>query len=336
MISSNSLSCDRLFTRAARIITLILISVCSYAHPTEEIENQAKKYIETLYIQPPVSINEKINHFSQVFLDKPYLNNPLGEGINGHYSQKPLFRTDGFDCLTYVETVLALTFANNLTQFIENLHTIRYNGTIDFVYRNHFTGLDWNTNAEKQGYITDITTHIKNEKQNPVFLMASAAIEKRSWYQHLPASRIYLPQLSPQLQSARLAQLHKAGKQFQTKMERVPYIPFEILFKDGVPNLYIFNQIPDDSIIEIVRPNWDLSKQIGTHLNISHIGFVMRKDNKIIFRDASSIVQKVSDRDLITYLQQQMLESPTVKGINIHIVNSSHERAFVRTHARIR
>src|SRR5688572_7398635 len=42
------------------------------------------------------------------FLDAPYLLEPLGEGPDGVYSQEPLYRTDRFDCVTYVDTVLAL------------------------------------------------------------------------------------------------------------------------------------------------------------------------------------------------------------------------------------
>lgn len=69
------------------------------------------------------------------YLGTPYLTDPLGE------EQKPdtgpLIRFDGFDCVTFVETVLADENEEKLTK-------IRYkNGQISFFNRNHFIESDW-------------------------------------------------------------------------------------------------------------------------------------------------------------------------------------------------
>jgi len=78
----------------------------------------------------------------------------------------------------------------------------------------------------------------------------------------------------------------------------------------------IQKQIPDGSIIEIVRPNWDLTKEIGTHLHISHLGFAFRTHQGLVFRNASSTLHKVADVPLDQYLQEAS-KNPTIKGIMV-------------------
>ena len=85
--------------------------------------------------------------------------------------------------------------------------------------------------------------------------------------------------------------------------------------------MILFKQIPDGAIIEIVRPNWDLTQTIGTHLDISHIGFVFWKHQALYFRQASSIYKKVVDVPFVDYLSQA-LKSSTIKGINIQMITT--------------
>ena len=102
-------------------------------------------------------------------------------------------------------------------------------------------------------------------------------------------------------------------------MSTIPYIPLSVLFDNaGQANMHLFKQIPNAGIIEIVRPNWDLTKQIGTHLNVSHLGFAIWINNVIFFREASSEHHQIIDVPLIDYLRAAQ-KSPTIKGINIQI-----------------
>ena len=69
------------------------------------------------------------------YLGTKYVLNPLGEGKAP--DTDPLFRTDAFDCSTFVETVLADGDLNKLNK-------IRYKDEkIDFLNRNHFVETDW-------------------------------------------------------------------------------------------------------------------------------------------------------------------------------------------------
>ena len=84
----------------------------------------------------------------------------------------------------------------------------------------------------------------------------------------------------------------------------------------GKANDKLLAQIPSVAIMEIVRPNWALKKKIGTNLNVSHVGFVLRTEKGLIYRHASLTEKKIIDVPLIDYLKKYK-NSKTVKGINI-------------------
>src|SRR4051812_12720456 len=58
---------------------------------------------------------DRIGALSELFVGVPYTDLPLGDGDTGP-EPGPLFRTDGVDCQTYVETVLAMANAGSLKQ----------------------------------------------------------------------------------------------------------------------------------------------------------------------------------------------------------------------------
>ncbi len=76
-------------------------------------------------------------------------------------------------------------------------------------------------------------------------------------------------------------------------------------------------------MVEIVRPNWNLHDKIGTNLDISHMGFSVRKNGVLYFREASLIDKKVIDIPLADYLKNY-LHSPTVKGIHLEQIILNH------------
>ena len=103
-------------------------------------------------------------------------------------------------------------------------------------------------------------------------------------------------------------------------MSTIRYVPLTALFDStGKPNNYVFQQIPDGAIVEIIRPNWDLTAAIGTHLNVSHLGSAFRHEGVLMFRNASTIKGLVVDQPLIEYLHDAR-QSPTIKGINVQVV----------------
>lgn len=284
--------------------------------------------IEKIYQDPKLhthNMPQRITIISGFFVGKPYLNGALGEGKSAPFDQNPLYRTDAFDCLTYVSTVLALSQSYSLNEFKRNiLKTQYFNANPTFVNRLHFTDADWNKVNAQNGFIQDITHSFKNAKGKPVAQIAYAYINKPAWFNQLPANRLnFIYPISSSEEKERLAALHNLSKQVKAEEVSVPYLPLTALFNDkGEPDLFLFNQIPSGSIIEIVRPNWDLKETIGTNLNISHLGFAIRTSQGLMFREASSIEHRVIDIPLTTYLKEYR-KSDTVKGINIQKVYTS-------------
>lgn len=268
-----------------------------------------------------LTTTKRLEIISHAFLNKPYERGALGEGESAEFDQSPLYRTDAFDCETFIDTVLALTLAKNLHQFKNFINKIRYkNGQINFLYRNHFAELDWNQNNHQ--YLTDITTTFFNEKQELIAKFAITIINKPSWYQHLTINHIKINNIINNYDRQQLlTKLHNLSNQLPISTATTPYLPFTQLFdQNGHANQFIFNQIPNGAIIEIVRPNWELKNVIGTNLNISHMGLIIKKNHQLFIRHASTITNTVTDMDLIDYLAQARLNN-TIKGINIHVVN---------------
>ncbi len=115
----------------------------------------------------------------------------------------------------------------------------------------------------------------------------------------------------------RLALLKEKTRHFPKEIATITYLPLTILFDaNDKPNQDLFKQIPQAAIIEIIRPNWNLTKEIGSHLNVSHLGFAIWKGGILYFREASTIEHKVIDIPLTDYLATY-LHSPTIKGIHI-------------------
>lgn len=314
------------------LITNFLACASGYAFDSNTMEKQANLSIEELYHKldnmPNISMPQRIDWISKQFLGVPYVLGSLGEGPNARYDQFPQYRIDGFDCDTYVNTVVSLALANSLPSFQQCIKQMRYtDGKVSYIQRMHFTGLDWNQKHQQTGIFKDITFSITDKHHKPVAQFASAQIEKPNWYAHKNISTIRLQNADTIQQEARLAELKAKGAKLAIATEKVPYLPLSVLFPEkNKPDMHLFAQIPDGAIIEIVRPNWDLRDKIGTALNISHLGFAIRTQNQLYFREASSEYGKVVDVPLVEYLQNA-LESPTIKGINVQIIVPTHPLA---------
>jgi hypothetical protein len=270
------------------------------------------------------SIERRIVRFSESFLGQPYLLSALGEGPNGKYDSGPLYRTDGFDCVTYVSTVLALAESHSLQQFKHNIRLINYqDGKVSHITRNHFTSTDWNFYNANNGFFRDITYQLINTDGKPAAEIADTIINKPAWFRSFKANHLRLfENLSKTATAQLLNDLHKEATKVHNEKSVMLYIPLNGLF-DGSsrPIMQLFNQIPNGSVIEIVRPNWDLVTLIGTRLNVSHLGFAIRTKKGLFYREASSEMKQIVDVPLTDYLKNY-LRSTTVKGINVQIVTA--------------
>jgi hypothetical protein len=98
---------------------------------------------------------ERIARISELFLGRPYEQGALGGGPN--LPEELRASLEAFDCVTYIEVVLALACASTTDQFIDAIRRIRYqHAQIDWFHRNHYM-VDWAANNEECGSIENLT-----------------------------------------------------------------------------------------------------------------------------------------------------------------------------------
>jgi hypothetical protein len=101
------------------------------------------------------NLAKRIETISEQFLDCPYVTNSLVG--NADVPEQLTIKLDGFDCVTYMETVLALALSETAEQFTESLIRIRYkNGLVEWQQRNHYMA-DWWRNNGRQGLLRNLT-----------------------------------------------------------------------------------------------------------------------------------------------------------------------------------
>ncbi len=100
------------------------------------------------------SAASRIDFLSRSLLGHSYKPNPL----IGSAETSEVFTAsfDGFDCVTYIETVLALARACTVDNFVECLRKIRYeHGRVQWERRNHYMTL-WIRNNVRSGLIKPV------------------------------------------------------------------------------------------------------------------------------------------------------------------------------------
>jgi hypothetical protein len=288
----------------SRFSAFIVAITIGFTPPTAEEINQLLD--RTSAFPAP----DRIEQISDRFLGAPYVLGALGEGTEDHYDSDPLYRFDSFDCTTFVETVMALSHARNLTEFQAMMLSIRYrDGEVSFFTRNHFPETDWVPNNILAGFLRDATREAASPHQT---YEANTVISKRGWYSKLPITTVTAPGLTEQERRTRHAELQTTGMQFPDENASTPYLHLSTITADPTT----LERIPLPSIINIIRPNWKLAGKIGTNLNVSHQALVFRKNGVITMRHASSAGKKVIDVPLATELSSYQ-GSPTIKGIQV-------------------
>ncbi len=85
-------------------------------------------------------------------LGAPYVRSPLGEGAGR--DPDPRFRLDAFDCMTFVETAVALGSARSLAEARAALDDVRYSGAPAWANRNHEVLSQWIPANVAKGWIS--------------------------------------------------------------------------------------------------------------------------------------------------------------------------------------
>lgn len=242
------------------------------------------------------------------------------------------YSLDIFDCVTFLESVLALLGINKVNdfydfeeKFVKNLKRIRYKESkTTFLNRNHFISVDFFKNNED--LTKDLTlpflnfckkaTNENKMKFNNEFI--ETKIDKLNWLlKHKTMQNFHLGND----ETIKLLNKFEPNHNFFIHDVKLPYIELNWL----INNYHLFlDYVPNFFVSYIVRSGWDIKDEIGTNLDISHLGFCFKNvsDNSLKFYHATSIDdKKIVVIDFLVYLKR-CLNKSSVKGINISSIES--------------
>ena len=121
------------------------------AQPSDLDRQRVRRILDRVRRIAPIGY--RIDSISQQLLDSPYLAVPL----IGTAQSPEVFTAsfEGFDCVTFVESVLALARSSGVNGFVDNVRRIRYkNGTVGWRSRNHYMTA-WVRNNLCGGFLVD-------------------------------------------------------------------------------------------------------------------------------------------------------------------------------------
>ena len=138
--------------------------------------------------RPYATLGARLNFLSQRLLGRPYLIHPL----IGSPSQPERFvtRMDGFDCVTYLETVLALAQARDVESYLQRLRTLRYaGGEISYAKRLHYT-TDWHRVNVQRGFLQDLTANEGSIERTKTLSLLPGFAPQTQTFRYYPKTKL--------------------------------------------------------------------------------------------------------------------------------------------------
>jgi hypothetical protein len=199
------------------------------------------------------TLAEQLERISAPFVGTVYAHSPLGEGSG--VDADPRLRWDKVDCLTFVETTIALCAAPKLPELVPVLDDVRYAVTPPaFNHRNHFVEAQWVPNNLSKGYLRGISREVAGDAAQTLSMQLSPAIWRTS--------------------------KHPDGLALEAK--DVPSGTFSL---DFVPLAFarkFSDRIPTGTLLMVVRRD-----QPKVVTRVTHVGFVLEINGRRVLRHAS-------------------------------------------------
>lgn len=253
-----------------------LIAMCAEAAAGPEAGRLLAR-VESHSSAGSVGLRERIQHISGDLLGRPYRLDPLGEGAGAGIDADPPFTLAAFDCITFVETVLALALARDADESLAILQRIRYGQREPhFAARTHLPTLDWLPNLVAQGYARNITA----ERFGGAAL---GTIDVR---------------LNRQDVLRRLARGHAlAAAPPDWREQRLNFLKASATAQ--------LAHIESGSILLVVHPQARALRRAGIGEAISHAGFAVRESGTLMLRSATPLrPASVRDRPLADVMRK--------------------------------
>jgi hypothetical protein len=231
-------------------------------------------------------------------LGAPYLLSPLGEGAGR--DPDPRFRLDAFDCMTLVETAVALGSAATLDEARLALDDVRYAGAPAWAARNHEVLSQWLPANVSRGFVADATSSLVGV----AVVRAAKEYTPASWDAVRAAGRAI-----PGLTRARL-----------------PLGRFEVPVVAPADVGRVAGQLPQGAIVFVVRAD-----QPGRATRVTHAGLVVRGPGGApLVRHATSTkgVERVIEEPIDRFVRRQERAFPRwpLEGLSFWAIQDARAR----------
>jgi hypothetical protein len=239
------------------------------------------------------SIDERVVSFSAELLGRPFALGPTGEGLKAPLGL-PILTLERFDCLTFVETVIALALASNAANAVDWIKVLRY-GRRDLVFstRNHFAGVDWIPSAIRHGLLQYSALA---QPQSKSFIK----IRRAEWCDRLLRNPMYGAALSGD--ATGFASITRNCKNSAlTDSYEFMFVPFHLLDKS--------RHLESGRVLVVLRPGSPHNSYAGGGDHVAHMGIAVEQNGRWMFRAASQRKRRVVDVEF-----DSLLTSSRVNG----------------------
>lgn len=257
------------------------------ALPAASVRCAARRFADVPAAEAPAIVEEvsrapggftaRLLDASARFLGTPYRLDPLGEG-SGAPDPDPLLRFDEVDCMTFVETAIALAQGGPPETLEARLTAIRYaDAGPAFENRHHFFTAQWVPAQRRRGILRDVTSALAGEAGHPELAVRHVKeISRRDWQERTAGRRFSLPDSRAPIGSHQLS-----------------YVPIARV-------LELAARIPSGTLFALVREDRPRSPFL-----VTHVGFVVQHGGKTWLRHAGrDIYGQVVDEEIGHYVRR--------------------------------
>ena len=268
----------------------LFIALCMPTTATAQVLSQQDQVIFDDFIAyankqnlAELASNARIASIATYFLATPY----KGGTLDGCGAEKLTVTLASFDCVTFVESVLALSLlpeynAHSKDLFLQKLKQIRYrDSNVAYCSRLHYS-TDWLHEMQNLNILTDISQQIGGKQHTKKINFITANHTKY-----------------PQLVS---------NQNYTAIMQKI----------EAQLNARVYYYIPKNEVADKQLKSGDIILITTTikGLDISHMGIAVEQQGKVSLIHASSDAAKVvlSDSSLFNYLANNRLQSGIMVG----------------------
>lgn len=240
------------------------------------------------------SFDARLELLTRPLLGTPYGLSPLGEGEG--IDADPRLRWDLFDCLTFVETAIALAASPRPEALERVLDDVRYAALpATFVNRNHFVEAQWLPNNLLKGYVRDVTSQVGGDRVR----QATKQFSPARW-----AARKQLGDMPLQSDEVPRGEFS------------LPLVPLEVA-RERV------RQIPSGTLLFVVRKDFYTQPT-----RVTHVGLVLGEGDRKVLRHASGKpFLRVVDEPLVSFLARNArYKGWPVEGVSLYAIEHPASR----------